>query len=317
MSYPWAVAFKNFIGEVKLESELQRSRLALKTLTYFTGAFDKSPTVLDIRGGRLEGFVNDFRIDRLAFSEPQSGVSATVEGKCLGLPDVTQMLLDVRVQDLKATTAGISTLIAGIAPGTKVDLGRYARDLPMTLQLSAKGPLDRLAVTGELSTPEGDAAFEGDLRNLLDAGRPMEAAASLSLREFDLGRILDTESLGPVTLHTHARAVLGKGLPDATLDTLHIEKVRALGRDFHGIDLTGTLTDGTVEGRLRSSDPTARFDLTALADLQPRSPGRRYQVEGALTELDLTAFGVPAGQPYSRISSGIQAELVQVGEFFR
>ncbi|MBQ6244488.1 MAG: translocation/assembly module TamB domain-containing protein [Bacteroidales bacterium] len=317
MTYPWAIAFKNFIGEVKLEAEMQPTRLALQTLTYFTGAFNGAPTLLDIRRGHVVGYINDFRVDRLAFTEAATGVSTTVDGTCVGLPDINKMLLDVRVQDLKATTDGLGTVIAGLAPGFHADLGRFARDLPMTLQLAAKGPLDRLAVTGELSTPKGEATFDGDLRNLLDASRPMEAAAGLTLREFDLGRVLDTESLGPVTLHTRARAVLGKGLPNATLDTLHIEKARALGRDFRNLDLTGTLTDGTVEGRLRSEDPAARFDLTALADLQDRGPGRRYQIEGSLSELDLTAFGVPAGRPFSRISSGIQADIVQVGEFFR
>ena len=216
MSYPWAIAFQHFVEEVRLEGEIQPSRLGLQTMTYFTGAFDKSTTALDIRRGHVSGYVNDMRIDRLVFSDPASGVSATVDGTCVGLPDIKQMIVDARVQDLQATTDGISKLIAGIAPGTRVDLGRYARDLPMTLQLTAKGPLDRLELGGELYTPEGTAAFDGDVRNLLAAGRPVEAAVNLSLHELDLGRILATDAVGPFSLRTRARATLGKGLPNAT-----------------------------------------------------------------------------------------------------
>ena len=317
MSYPWAIAFKNFVEEVRLEGVFQPTKLGLQTLTYFTGAFDKSPTTLDIRRGRVAGYVNDMRIERLAFADPASGVSATVDGSCLGLPDINQMIVDARVQDLQATTDGISKLVAGIAPGTRVDLGRYARNLPLTLQLSAKGPLDRLELGGELYTPEGSAAFDGDVRNLLAAGRPVEAAVNLSLNEMDLGRILATDAVGPVSLRTRARATLGKGLPDATVDTLHIEKVRALGRDFSGIEVAGTLTDGTLEAQLHSSDPAVRLNLNALTDLQPREGGRRYRIDGEVGELDLTAFGVPADRPFSRIASRVQADLVQVGDFFK
>ena len=135
MTYPWAIAFKNFIGEVKLEAEMQPTRLALQTLTYFTGAFNGAPTLFDIRRGHVVGYINDFRVDRLAFTEAATGVSTTVDGTCVGLPDINKMLLDVRVQDLKATTDGLGTVIAGLAPGFHADLGRFARDLPMTLHL--------------------------------------------------------------------------------------------------------------------------------------------------------------------------------------
>ena len=316
MSYPWVIAFKNFIGEVKLEAEMQPSHLALQTLSYFTGIFQGSPTVLDIRRGHVEGFINDFRIDRLAFTDPASGVSATVDGTCLGLPDVGKMLLDARVSDLQATTAGLSKLIADVVPGTRVDLGGIASGLPMTLQLAAKGPLDRLELSGELATPEGDASFEGDVRNLLDARRPVEAAARLAVQELDLGRVLGTEALGRATFHTRARATLGKGLPDAVLDTLHIDRFHALGRDFSQIDLAGTFSSGTVDGHIRSNDPTATFDLTALADLQDRPEGRRYRIDGGITTLDLTAFGVADNLPYSRLAADLQADLVQHGNFF-
>ncbi|MBO5547094.1 MAG: translocation/assembly module TamB domain-containing protein [Bacteroidales bacterium] len=317
MTYPWAIAFRDFIGEVKLEAEFQPTKLALQSLSYFTGIFGGASTVLDIRRGHLVGYVNDFRVDRLDFSDAASGVSTILDGTCIGLPDVQQMLLDVRLQDLRATTEGLTRTITGVAPRAKVDLGGYARNLPMTLQLAAQGPLDRLQVSGTLDTPDGAAAFDGNVRNLLDPRRKVEASADLSLQELNLGRVLGQDGFGPVTLQTRAHATLGKGLPNATLDTLHIEKIHALGRDFEQIDVAGSLTDGTLEARLRSADAAARLDLTATADLQDRDGSRRYRIDGDISEVDLTAFGVADDRPYSHLSSRIQADLVQVGDFFR
>ena len=317
MTYPWAIAFKNFLEEVRLDAELQPSSLALQTLSYFTGAFGGSSTVLDIQGGRMEGYVSNFHIDRLRFAEAGSGVGAIVDGSCSGLPDINRMMLDARIQDLTATTGELSTLIAGIAPQAKIDFSRYFRDVPMTLQLAARGPLDQLEFSGELASDKGDADFEGDLRHLLDKRRAIEIGARLGLRDLDLGRVLATDALGPVTLRTRARAVLRPGFPEATLDSLRIDRLQALGRDFRGIEASGTLIDGTAEGELRSTDPAARFALTALADLQPQEGGSRYRLDGDLSELDLTVFGIKGDSPLSRISTNVQADVTRMGSFFK
>ena len=317
MTYPWAIAFKNFLEEVRLDAELQPSSLALQTLSYFTGIFGGTSTVLDIEGGKMNGYISDFRIDKLRFTEAGSGVGAIVDGRCSGLPDVNRMMVDARVQDLTATTGKLSTLIAGIAPGSRIDFSHFFRDVPMTLQLQARGPLDRLEFAGELASEKGDADFEGDLRNLLDKRRSIEIGARLGLRDLDLGRFLATDALGPVTLHTHARAVLRPGFPEATLDSLHIDRLQALGRDFHGIEVSGTLLDGTAEGELRSVDPAARFALTALADLQPQEGGNRYLLDGELSELDLTVLGIKGDSPLSHISTKVQADVTRMGNFFK
>ncbi len=316
MTYPWAIAFQNFIGEVRLEGDFQPSSLAFQTLSYFSGGvFDGKKTVVNIKQGHAKGYVNDFRVDKLSFTEATSKISAILNGSCIGLPDVSKMLLDVQVRDLSATPGGVSALIAGISPGSKVNLP-LSKELPVTLQLQAKGPLDRLNFEGEMLTGEGGAHFDGDIRNVVNPHLPVELAAHLATQNLDLGNILGTDALGPVTLNTRARAVLGHGLPDADIDTLHIERLRAIGRDFRDISVAGSLQNGTVDARLRSSDPAATFDLTAFADIAERDGGNRYKINGTLDEIDLQALGIKDSL-ITRISSGISADLVRTDGFFK
>ncbi|MCR4860635.1 MAG: translocation/assembly module TamB [Bacteroidales bacterium] len=315
MTYDWAVAFQHFIEEVRLDGELQPSRLALQTLTYFSGAFNGSETLLDIQRGEMGGFVNDFRVDRLELSEVHSKVSTRIDGTCVGLPDVGKMLLDVQVQDLKATTTDISTLISGFQPGGRTDISRFARNLPLTLQLHAKGPLDRLEAKGSLDTPEGSASFEGDIRNLL-AKRPIEAAVDLSVQDLDLGRILDTDQLGPATLHTRAGVILAGRLPEATLDTLHIDHIHALGRDFRQIDAEGSLHDGRLAARLLSRDEAAPLSIDAVADLEPRGDEQRFLLDGTLSDIDLAALGLDSKDILSGVSSEVHADVLKRGDRF-
>ena len=302
--------FSDFLNKVHLEGELLRSRLAMQTLAFFSGMFDGSPAVLNLRRGSMNGTVSDFRVDRLTFSEEHSGVSAVVDGRVAGLPDIGKLQLDAQVKDLKGTTRDFSRLIGAIVPGQAPDLSRYASGVPLTLQLRAKGPIDQLKVDGTLQSPSGDAAFDGELLHLADAKQPPEISVSLGAQELDLGSYLGIKELGPVTLTTHASARLRPGIPDASLDSLQIDKIHALGRDFRGIRVSGTLRDGTAEGRIRSTDPALNVNLSGQADLVPRANGSRYIVEGILSNVDLAALGIDTGGRLSAISSGIQANVV-------
>ena len=316
MGFDDASAFGDFVNQVRLEADFQRSQLAMQTLAYFIGSFDGNPTVLDIRRGAVRGFVNDLKVDRLAFAERNSGISGTLSGSCVGLPDVESLLLDVQLKELKASTDGITKLANAFSPGAKLDFRNIARGVPLTLNLQAKGPVNRLDVEGELLSPSGNARINGDIRNLVAANRPMEASLSLGLDEFDLGAILGIDALGPVSLETRASAILGSGLPDASLDTLTITKMRALGRDFRNIRAVGSLQNGTASARLISADPSAHFDLTALLDLTAREGGQRYRVDGNISDIDLASFGVKLKDDIFRASTKVHADLVRQGDFF-
>ena len=304
-------ASSDFVSGVRLEGELMRSRIALQTIGYFTGSFDGSPVALDVRRGRFDGPVADLGVDRLAFTEASSGVSAVLNGRVTGLPDIPGLTLDVQVQDLTGTTSAFSKLLAGVAGKGAPDLSHFARGVPLTLQLKARGPISKLDVEGSLTSSDGDFTVNGNIYNLAQPGRALETALNLGTRELDLGHILGVEGLGPITLHTHAHARLAsRGLPSAGVDSLMIEKVHLFGHDFHHIKVSGSLQDGSARGRIQSSDPALHLDLAGMVDLEPRPEGSRYRLTGTVSNVELAALGVE-GSLISRVSTGIRANLVQ------
>ena len=314
MHYAWAAAFKNFLQEVRLDAEIRPSQVALRTIGYFSGQFGASPTVFDLQRGTFSGSVSDFRLERFMLSEKNRGVSATIDGRLSGLPDAEALTVNAQVANLRGTPNAIARLISDIS-GARIGLGRIGYGIPLTVQLSANGRLSALTVGADIRTPEGGLRLDGQLNNLTRPRRPLEASVRAALHELDLGRILGTELLGPVTLRTRLHATLGSGLPDAGLDTLHIEKIRVLDHDFQHISAVGSLRDGTARAHLRSEDPAARFDLTALADLEEREDGSRYRLDGTLSDIELAAFGIGNGERVSHIASGLHADLVRRGEF--
>jgi len=308
----------DFVNTVGLEVELKRSRIGLQTLSYFTGSFVDSPLVAEVRRGRVNGFVRDMTIDRLIFNETTSGVSATVNAHITGLPDIEDTQLDAQLQDLTGTTTGFSRFLGGLSPEKPApDFSQIAHNIPLTLQVAATGPMNDLDLDIETKSPSGSFDLTGSVRNAVDPLRPISLALNLATHELDLGDILGVDILGEATLRTSVHAVLAQsGLPDATLDSLYIDRIHALGNDLHHIRVIGSLNDGTAAGRIRSDDPLLRLDLTGLADLTPRGGHNRYRLDGQIAEANLAAFGIDAGGKLSRVATDLHADLVRSGEYF-
>jgi len=317
LSYGDLTDMADFIHRIRIEGELQRSTIGLQTVAYFGGAFAGSPLVLDIRRGRVSGYVDDLDVERLVFTETTTGLSTTADARITGLPDLEYAELDAQLTDLTGTTTDISRFLGGLSPDKPApDLGSIAHNVPLTIQATAKGPFNQLDLDVLMQSLSGEFSLLGQLCNAVDPTRPIEADFSLNTRELDLGDMLGVDILGPATVRTSLRAVLGSGLPDARLDSLHIEKLRALGHDFHDIRVTGSLDDGVAEGRIQSADPLLRLDLTGLADLQPRGGQARYRLDGTVAEANLAALGIDAGGKLSRIAAGLHADVVRTGERF-
>ena len=315
MTYAGFSSFSSFLSDVHLEGEMLRSRLAAQTVAYLTGNLEGSPAVINVRRGGVSGTVSDLHIDRFTFSEEHSGVSAVVDGRVTGLPDTGKLQLDAQVRDLKGTTRDFYRLANALVPGQVPDFTHYASGIPLTLQLRAKGPVDRLDVGGELRSPSGNADISGTLLHLLDPKLPIEANLTLGAQELDLGAMLGNRQLGTVTLATTARTRLSGSIPDTSIDSLYIEKIHALGRDWRGIRVAGTLRDGTAEGRIRSTDPALNLNLSGQVDLVPRTNGSRYVVDGTLNHVDLAALGIDAGGRLSALSTSIQANMLYNGGY--
>ncbi|MBR5724285.1 MAG: hypothetical protein IKX62_02780, partial [Bacteroidales bacterium] len=196
MTYAGFSSFSSFLSDVHLEGEMLRSRLAAQTVAYLTGNLEGSPAVINVRRGGVSGTVSDLHIDRFTFSEEHSGVSAVVDGRVTGLPDTGKLQLDAQVRDLKGTTRDFYRLANALVPGQVPDFTHYASGIPLTLQLRAKGPVDRLDVGGELRSPSGNADISGTLLHLLDPKLPIEANLTLGAQELDLGAMLGNRQLG-------------------------------------------------------------------------------------------------------------------------
>jgi hypothetical protein len=121
MSYSGMQAWKDFVNDVYLEADIEPSKIDLESIAFFAPGLHKNTMNIDVNT-HFEGYVSDFTVKNFRFKEMHSGITASVNGGIIGLPDSQGMLMDFDVKDFTFTTDGLSTFIKGWAPKAKINL---------------------------------------------------------------------------------------------------------------------------------------------------------------------------------------------------
>lgn len=310
MTYDGMGAFSNFLEEVRLDGDIRSSRLNLETIGYFAPTLRRMSLVTNL-DGEVHGYINDLHVKQLRFNTLDSGVSARVDGSLIGLPDATGMLLNYKIHGLSFTLAQLEKFIRGWAPGVRIGLDKYAKGETFTFNGTAVGPINRLAVNGDITSGVGALSTILDLRNVTDPKRPILIGGRLRTKDLDVGRIAGIEALGPVSLSTNLQATLAGSSPTVRIDTLSVDRLHALGYDYTGIAATGSYSGNAFDGRIICSDPNLNFLFQGIFTLSPKTRNAVYKFYANLGYADLNALNIDK-RGTSRVSLRTSANFNRV-----
>ncbi|MBR6858857.1 MAG: translocation/assembly module TamB domain-containing protein [Bacteroidales bacterium] len=284
--------YKDFIGRVRMEGEfVSPTVFSMQTVRHFAPNLERFTFRSDLTG-KLEGTVSDFNLKGIGIRDYGSGVQGRIDGSMRGLPDIRNTVLDYRVKDFRFGLGGLGTFIQEWAPDTRLDLGKLAKGTDFSLDATAKGTLDRLAVKGDLNSNAGAADLDITLRNILDRKRNITIGGLVRTRDLDAGRIAGIKELGPVTLTTGVEAVLAPRNLQVRIDSLQVRRLRALGYDYTGIAAAGTYSDQAFDGRLVCDDPNLNALIQGKFDLSPSTRNSAYQFYANIGYADLNALNI-------------------------
>ena len=160
------------------------------------------------------------------------------------------------------------------------------------LDATAKGPLDRLAVKGNLASNAGTADVNLTLRNVLDRKRNIALDGVLRTKDLDAGRIAGIKELGPVTLSTGVNVPPAPRNRQVRIASLNVGRLSALGYDYTGIVAVGTYSDQAFDGRLVCDDPNLNALIQGKFDLSPSTRNSAYQFYANIGYADLNALNI-------------------------
>ena len=162
MTYDSVEAFRDFIGLVKIDADIEESVVDFRTIAYFSPTLFGNRLILDVKSGGFEGTVDDFFVKKIQVASKAGGFEGTITGRMTGIPEIEQTSIDARINDFKLTSAGLSHFVSEWMREGCLDLGHMAPGTTFKVTAHASGPLNNLAIDTDIRSAIGQV--DGNIR---------------------------------------------------------------------------------------------------------------------------------------------------------
>jgi len=287
--------FQNFNDYIDLTANIKSSNLHQDDLDYF---FKEPPVDESIAlSGNFSGQVSSLtgRNVDLRF---QKGGALVGDIDVMGLPDVKNSFFSGKIDRLSLK-------------GTDVQRLGGMQSVPAEIQR-----LGMINYSGEFTGFPSDFVAYGDINTELGGiktdvnfsslkGRIATYSGSLSTSNFDLGAMLEQETIGPISTSLQFD---GKGLNATDLQSNFkgaINSIAYQGKTYRDIDLQGQLANQIIDGELSINDAKVIGDFDGSIDLSQSKPV--FDAKTKLQFADFYALGV-VDQPLT-LKSDLVADI--------
>ena len=290
MSYSGIKDFSDFIRKVRLDAELNPSRLDFRTITYFAPQLENNRLQATVSGS-MSGYVDDFSVNGLKIRSHAGGFSGTVNGKMTGIPEVYEMRIDAELTDLKLTIDGLGRFVSEWMPDGELDLERFGNGSVFTGRASAKGLLNHLDTKAYLSSDLGKVQAAVKLDELIRPSRPITITGTVSTTDLNIGEIIESKTIGPVTAGTDVSLKIDENL-SVDINHLNIERLNLLGYDYNDIQARGRYDKNSLNGTVISKDPNLNFIFQGGYAKSDKSRNTVYKFDASVGHADLNAINL-------------------------
>ncbi len=292
--------YADFTDKIRLNAQIaDGSVISMPTLRHFADGLGDLSFEGRI-GGQVSGTVRDLRLEALRIEDTQHPVRLSGRGRITGLPEIDDTYFDIRLDELQFTMAGLGGFVKAWSPGTDLDLSHIARGEQFRFSGELAGILDKLHVKGDIHSRIGQVRADATLQNVLEQSEAITLGGVIRTEDLHLGKLLDTPSLGPLTMHTGLEATFDKKM-HVRLDSLHIARLQALDYDYSDISAVGTYGDDAFDGRIIAADPNLNFLFQGTFNLSRNTRNAVYRFYASLGYADLHALHLD-NRPRSKIS---------------
>ena len=304
--------YSDFIEKIRLEGDIQpNTRLAMNGLRFFAGELEQ----MAFRGqlqGQVNGTVNAFKVQNLRIEDLDNGIIAQADGTMTGLPELDTTRMDFHIKEFSFTLDKLDTFVMAWSPESELNLNAFAPGERFTLRGHGQGLMNHLNVKAGVLSRIGTLDANLLLKDMVSEGHPFTIGGTLRTQDLDAGAIAGIPALGPVTLQTGLQARLDEHM-HVRIDSLHIDRLRALDYDYSNISAVGTYSDEAFDGRIIAADPNLNFLFQGLFNLSKKTRNAAYQFYASLGYADLHALHLDQ-RPTSKISFQASSNIIRTEE---
>ncbi len=289
----------DYLNTVKMEADIERSRIDFATITQFTGRMLPMKAVVEF-SGTASGTVADMRgrIERLA---TRGAVIRGADFRMQGLPDVRTTRFSLDLPDLKASSGDIYDIYEDFTGKRMAYSPIVSRIGDIGLNGYFRGSLADFESRGEVTTSVGPLSFDVTNR---PAARGSRLKGHVEVKGVDMGRLLAVAGMKGLTMNMDVETRTASD--SLVLETKgEIESFVFKGYDYRGIKVDGKLGNSSFRGYVGSDDPNLDFDFDGLIELSGRLP--RFNFRLGVHRADLALLGFDKRRDVSRLSGVVEA----------
>ena len=287
MSYANIEAFKDFIGLVKLDAEIATSELDFRTIVYFAPQLKGNELKATV-SGRMSGCVNDFYVSDVFINSHAGGFIGTVNGRIYGIPEVEDLGVDARLKNMKITAEGLGKFISEWSRGKDLDFSKIGKGVTFSGEATAKGLLNNLDTWAHLYSDAGSVNATARLDEVIDTTKAITISGHIKTEDLDMGRILDNDKIGPVSISTGLSARLEQQIA-VDIDSLRIKRFNFNKYDYSDIQAKGKYDGLSMNGTVISKDPNLNFIFQGGYAKSEKSQNTVYKFNASIGHADLHA----------------------------
>lgn len=275
-------------GEIAINAKLLQTKIAFQDVLLFApqlaqdNPFKSNPNAILLLNTELSGKVSNLQIPIFQISGIGQ-TNASLSGRIVGLPDVEKAYFDLAIKQFQSTS---NDVLAFVPPNT----------IPSNIQLPSifnlngnfKGLVYDFATNLNFASSFGDAKVVA-LFNQTQKGNE-KYDAQIDLSEFDLGKLIQNDSIGKLSLKADVK---GAGLdPKTAAANADLEVIKATFNSYtyQNVSLKGAIQNGDFEITTASQDPNITFDGIASGSFKTDYPTGKLKLNLEMVDLEKLNF---------------------------
>lgn len=286
--------FSDYIQKVKMDVQIGSSLIDFKTISYFAPQLEGNLLRVKAEKGRYCGTVEDFTVSDMTVEMEGGGFSGVVSGRMKGIPEVMNTTLDGELKNCVLTTEGLSKFVTYWMKGGKLDLSGLAENETFRVNGKVKGTLNRMVVQPVITSRIGSATGKDIcIDNILD-DKPIKISGEIRTKDFDVGKVIGTDLVGPTTLTVTAEAAFGgdDSPINASIRSLNVERLHLYGYDYTDIYGEAVISGKAIDGRLTCNDPNLNFMTQGRYSKVRNTQDTKYDFVVMLGDADLNKINI-------------------------
>ena len=295
LMYTGADDFVDYFHKVVMDAEIENSLIDFKSISYFAPQLEGNNLKVKGHQGHYHGTVDDFTVTDLKVEMVGGGFSGTVSGRMKGIPEVETTTIEGKIKNGRITSKGLSKFVSYWMPDGEFDVSYLAPNEVFYVSGDVGGTLDNMVVNPKITSRIGQATGK-DIRinNILSETKPLKISGEIKTNNLDIGKIIDTDLLGPTTLSVKADATFGdEDSPiKANIRELDVERLHLYGYDYTGISGEAVISDKYVDGRLTCDDPALNFMTHGRYGISRNNQDTKYDFVVLVGDADLNKINL-------------------------